>query len=183
MVTRDSETTINKRAILIALLLFFFYVPGFLYAQDANNFYPTEERLFHIERSKNKNLVCYDVNLVDGKLDAKNPLNIYWVNREETPGETKPLNAMQKRLAYGYKVISRNEDSLEITLSAYSGKVLTVHKLGGKYVCTLDINNQQAILNSLYVKAKESNSLSVEYVELRGLNLDTKESISERVEK
>lgn len=53
--------------------------------------YPTAERLFHIARSLNKNLVCYDVNLENGKLNTKSPLNIYWVNREERVGETNDL--------------------------------------------------------------------------------------------
>lgn len=51
--------------------------------------YPTVGRLFHIARSVNKNLVCYDVNLRDGKLDTHDPLNVYWVNREKHPG--KPM--------------------------------------------------------------------------------------------
>lgn len=181
MINRIKFLKSNKRAIVVALLLFCTIVPGVLYAQD--NTYPTEYRLFHIERSKNKNLVCYDVNLTDGKLNTKDPLNIYWVDREEKPGETKKLNAMQKRLAYGYKLISQGDDSCEITLSAYSGKVLTIQKIEGKYVCTLMMNNQAAILQSLYVKAKESNSLSVEYVELKGLSIDTKQPVTERVEK
>ena len=46
------------------------------------NTYPTAERLFHIARSANRNLVCYDVNLVHGRVDAKSPIKVYWVNRE-----------------------------------------------------------------------------------------------------
>lgn len=160
--------------LLICLLL-----PAGAFSQE--NTYPTKERLFHIERSKNKNMVCYDVNLVDGRPDEKEPLNVYWINREEAPGEKKGLSGIQKRMAYGYKQISRDDNACQITLQAYPGRVLTLRLLDGKYVCTLEINGKQAILNRLYVKAKENNSLKVEYVELTGTSLDTQSPVSERV--
>ncbi|MDH6533880.1 DUF4833 domain-containing protein [Parabacteroides sp. 52] len=160
--------------------LFFFCLSfSFLYAQE--NTYPTAERLFHIERSKNKNLVCYDVNIVEGRLESKNPLYIYWVNREEKPGEKKALSMIQKKLAYGYKLLKQGEEHCEITLSAYPDRSMTIQKINQKYVCLIPINGQPAILHSLYVKSKESNSLSVEYVELYGTSLQTQQPVSERV--
>lgn len=170
---------IDKRGFFYALFFSLMICPAYLYAQD--NTYPTKERLFHIERSKNKNLVCYDANIADGKLADKNPLTVYWVNREESPGESKPLTAIQKKLAYGYKVVSQNENTCEVSLSAYSGRNLTIKKQNNSYVCTIIINNEPAILQSLYVKAKEGNSLSVEYVELRGVSVKTQETVSERI--
>lgn len=56
-------------------------------SEPEENLYLTPQRLFHIARSINKNLVCYDANLVGGKLDTQKPLNVYWVNREEHMGE------------------------------------------------------------------------------------------------
>ena len=35
-------------------------------AETEGNLYLTPQRVFHISRSINHNLVCYDVNLVDG---------------------------------------------------------------------------------------------------------------------
>lgn len=151
-----------------------------VFAQGGDT-YPTAERLFHIERSKNKNLVCYDVRLVDGQPDAKELLNVYWINREETPGEKKGLSAIQKKLAYGYKQADKKENDRQITLQAYPDRVLTLQKHQGKYVCTLMINGRPAILDRLYVKAKESNSLKVEYVELFGTSLENGATVSERV--
>lgn len=171
---------IKRRAAYVALFLFVYLFPQVACAQQDDT-YPTETRLFHIERSKNRNLVCYDANLADGQLDTKKPLVIYWINREENMGQRKDLSAMQRKLAYGYKLISQGDDSAEVTLSAYSGRMLKIRKLGDKYVCTLMINEEPAILNSLYVKAKESNSLSVEYVELRGVSMRTGEPLVEQV--
>ena len=41
---------------------------------DPGSTYPTPDRLFHIARSLNRNLVCYDANQTNGKLDTKSPL-------------------------------------------------------------------------------------------------------------
>lgn len=150
-------------------------------AQD-NNLYPTEYRLFHIERSLNRNLVCYDINLTDGVPDKKNPIYVYWRNREKEPGKKSDLTAIQRKYAYGYKLISSSADSFEITLKPYDAKTLTVKKQGQKYICVATINNHPAILQSLYVKSQESNSLKVEYIELRGIQIDTGAPLTEKVE-
>lgn len=147
----------------------------------SGNVFAQENRLFHIERSKNRNQVCYDVNLTDGQLNTKDPITVYWVNREEKPGETNGLSAIEKRFAYGYKVISKGEDTCEVTLSAYSDRKLTIRKLNGKYVSIIQINNQPAILQKLYVQAKGRNSLSVEYVELTGIAVDSGTAVAEKV--
>ncbi|MDL2243987.1 DUF4833 domain-containing protein [Parabacteroides sp. OttesenSCG-928-J18] len=175
----------RKRNIRFALFRRLFPVwlccvlPLNLWAQEA--FYPTENRLFHIERSKNRNLVCYDAHLTEGKLDSKKPLDVYWIDREEAPGKRKGLTAIQRRMAYGYKLVASGEDSAQITLTAYSGRVLRIRKLNGKYVCVIQINNRPAILHSLYVQAKPKDSLSVEYVELRGKDMETGELLTEQV--
>jgi hypothetical protein len=173
--------TSKERVTKIAFLFFLFIVlPKNLSPKD--NIHLAKDKLFYIARSKNKNLVCYDANYSGGKLDIKNPLTIYWLNREDRPGETSNLNMIQKKLAYGYKLISQGDDSCEITLNAYPGRVLTICKQDAKYVCLITINKQTVILESLYVKANPNNSLIVEYVELQGISPNTKQPVSERVE-
>ncbi|MDL2255870.1 DUF4833 domain-containing protein [Parabacteroides sp. OttesenSCG-928-G06] len=169
----------QKIAFSLLFLCVIASMPLQIWAQD--NLYPTENRLFHIERSKNKNLVCYDANLKEGRLDTKKPLEIYWIDREDSPGKRKDLTAIQRRMAYGYKLISSGDDKAEITLTAYSGRTLTIQKKDKMYVCTMQINDRPAILQSLYVQAKPNNSLSVEYVELRGIDAETGAPLTERV--
>ena len=86
---------------------------------DPNSTYPTPDRLFHIARSLNRNLVCYDANQTNGKLDTKEPIKVYWLNREMEPGKTNGLSFIQKKMAYGYKVVSVAEHTCTITLTAY----------------------------------------------------------------
>lgn len=148
-----------------------------------DNTYPTNERLFYISRSLNRNLVCYDANLKDGKLDTHIPINAYWVNREEHPGETTALSYFQKKMAYGYKLLAEGDDCSEVSLTAYAGKTLKICLVDGKYVCTTTISGKAAILQSIYVKSSKSNPLSVEYVELRGISRDGGEPLTEKVSK
>ena len=100
---------------MILLLCALTIIPQIIHSQE--NTYPTPERLFYIARSLNKNLVCYDANIVNGKLKNKDPLNVYWVNREENPGKTNELSYIQRKMAYGYKLISQGDDTCEVTLS------------------------------------------------------------------
>lgn len=169
-----------KRLVCYILPLLF-TIPGLKAAGPEDNLYLTPQRLFHISRSVNRNLVCYDVNLVNGKLDTRKPLNVYWVNREERMGEKEGLSFFQRKMAYGYKVVSEGNNSSTVTLTAYSKRRLEVCRQGTRYVCRTTINGKPAILNYLYVKTDEHNPLSVDYVELHGRTTDTKENVTERI--
>lgn len=173
----------KKMKHILIILLSYCFIASASAANPDENTYPTAERLFHIARSMNKNLVCYDINLESGKLNSKSPLNVYWVNREERPGETNGLSYFQRKMAYGYKLVSAGDDSAEVTLSAYPAKVLTICRKDGQYICLATIDNQQAKLESLYVKTKSGNPLSVEYVELQGTATATGAKVIERIKK
>ncbi|WP_075964217.1 DUF4833 domain-containing protein [Parabacteroides massiliensis] len=150
---------------------------------DPGSTYPTPDRLFHIARSLNRNLVCYNANQTNGKLDTKEPINVYWLNREKEPGKTNGLSFIQKKMAYGYKVVSQTEQTCTITLTAYPERELTVCWEKDHFVCHIKINDRQAILQSLYVKASPNNPLHVEYVELQGITADTGVPVTERISK
>ena len=160
----------RKRWLLSIVIMLFPFVASFA-ADPEEGTYPTVGRLFHIARSVNKNLVCYDVNLRDGKLDTHDP------------GETNGLSYIQRKMAYGYKLISASDNACVCSLTAYPSRQLTITKRDSRYVCYITINNQQAILQSLYVKASSKNPLSVEYVELQGISVATNQPVTERVRK
>ena len=137
------------------------------------DFYLTAERLFHIARSVNRNLVCYDAHLTNnGQLVT-----------EERPGEKNGLNYFQRKMAYGYKVVDKGDDYSVVTLSAYPDRQLTIKKHDGRYICQVKINGQESILRELYVKVSPRNSMSVEYVELRGETLNNGTTVSERIQR
>ncbi len=140
---------------------------------------PTD-RLFQIDRSKNRNIVCYDVNLENGALNLDNPLEVYWIRHEEG-GMKKDLSFLQRKLAYGYKVVDKGQNEATVKLIAYDRQNLRICRLGSQWVALTTIKGQECILSAIYVKAKSTNSLSVEYVELRGKSVSRGTMISERI--
>ena len=107
--------------------LFLLCLLGLLWAFDLykDTTYPNEKRLFHIERSKNKNMVCYDLNMdLTGKPDEKQPLSVYWINREEHPGRRGELSYLQEKLAYGYTVDGKQNEAIIIGLNAVKNRKL-----------------------------------------------------------
>ncbi|MDR1054794.1 MAG: DUF4833 domain-containing protein [Prevotellaceae bacterium] len=163
----------------LIVLIFFLTFPFVLLAD--NNTFPTEQRLFYVERSKNKNIVCYDVKVSGNQLDKSSPVEVYWINREENFGKRKGLLSIQRRLAFGYKVLTKGEFSTGIALNACPDREMKIEQTEGKFQCLMDINKQKAILQKIYVKTKDSNSLKVEYIELTGRVLNSGELISEKI--
>ena len=146
-----------------------------------DNTYSTEKRLFHIERSKNKNIVCYDLNTdVTGIPDEKKPLEVYWINREEHPGRRGKLSFIQEKLAYGYTVKGKQNGIISIELNAAKNRRITIERYEEKYFCRIEINQQPSILQKIYVKTKTNNSLKVEYVDIEGFDLASGASVTER---
>ena len=165
--------------IVVFFIHFSCYSSGF--SLEESDTYSTEKRLFHIERSKNKNIVCYDLNTdATGVLDEKKPLSVYWVNREEYPGRYGELNFIQEKFAYGYTVMGKQNGIVTIELNAAKNRKITVEHNEQKYFCRIKINNQPSVLQKIYIKTKANNSLQVEYVDIQGLDLVTGAPVTER---
>ena len=137
-------------------------------------------RLFQIDRSKNSNIVCYDVNLENNSLDLNNPLDVYWIRHEEG-GVRKDLSFIQRKLAYGYKVVSKGKNEATVKLIAYNKQNLRICKRNSKWVALITIKGKECVLSTIYVKAKPTNSLSVEYVELRGKSIADGKMVSDKI--
>lgn len=142
---------------------------------------PATERLFHISRSANRNIVCYDVHLTNGQLDSKEPIHVYWHNNEDRPGMEDELTLIQRKMAYGYKVINATPNEAQVQLTAYKHRIITVCRLGKEWKCKVRINNTECQLTEIYVKAKPHNPLKVEYVELRGVSLTDGSTLIEQI--
>lgn len=140
-----------------------------------------EGRLFHIERSKNANIVAYDVRLNPrGTIDTSDPIDGYWVRLAEK-GQRKELGRVEKRLAYGWKATPQGEDKVKLVLTALPERPITVERGKHGYEAHLPILGVPSRLLKVYVKTKEGGMLpKVEYIELYGYRLDNGESVKER---
>ena len=111
------------RAFVFVLLL------GILNPFPQSIFAVSEEKashLFFIERSKNKNLVQYDIRLTENSdLPDPGPINVYWILEN---GRREELNPIEREYAYG---IVRQE-KLERTSSRSLWPVLKVWRSSSK---------------------------------------------------
>jgi hypothetical protein len=135
------------------------------------------DRLFRLTRNKNDNIVCYDVRHKDGKLDAKDPLSVYWVIPSKK-NKLEGLNFLERTKAYGINIERMfGQDSVDITVKA-GKKPIRVTVRGGRWVALAAVDSREMALDSIYVMADESGTMpTVQYVEVIGRNLTTGESL------
>jgi hypothetical protein len=138
--------------------------------------------LFFIERSKNKNVVQYDICLTKNNdpLDSS-PVTAYWILQD---GQREKLNRVEKEHAYG--IASQEEiakDKFRVRLVASKSREIIVEKIGGSFKAVLSIDGKESILEKVYVQAKEE--LLVEpkvlYIDLFGRAIDTNLPVRERI--
>lgn len=144
------------------VLLFLLMVNISVYAEIHPN------KLFHISKSSNRNIVCYEAILKGNALNITDPVHPFWINNEDKQGEETELNLIQKKLAYGYKAIKATATEAEITLKAYNKRSIKIRQQAGKWRAYILINGKESLLNEIYVKSKEGNSMIVEYIILKG---------------
>ncbi len=165
------------RKIILAVLL----LPAVTAFADQGE--PVPQRLFHIERNKNANIVVYDAMVLpDSNLAKKDPVDVYWLKLAEG-GHRKGLKRIEKRMAYGFKVKDRDGNRLTLDMKADIGRPIFVEATEGTYQAFVDINGQRVVLDKVYIFAIEKMPLpSVQYLELFGHHPETGEKAYEKFE-
>ena len=129
-----------------------------------------EGRLFQFERSTNKNYICYDVNLKNGKLDLKEPVHAYWIRAEEG-GEKKELSYLQFTFAFGYKVDSKKDNEVTIHLTPYKNRPIRICKRSGKWVALVTMEGLEMVVTKFFAQMK-GETLTCLYVDVTGVAND-----------
>jgi len=138
-----------------------------------------KEHIFKFERSTNTNYICYDINLKDGKLNQKEPLNAYWISSNET--EKNPLTFLDRKMAFGIKVVSSNENEARVHMTAYKALIIRICKHKGKWVGIVKLNGHELILSKMFAQMKQSIYPKCEYVDIYGTDIETGEARRERI--
>jgi hypothetical protein len=143
--------------------------------------------LFLIARSKNANVVLYDLMLEpSGAPRARDPLDVYW-RLDASGGGREELSGLERRLAYGYAVSTESASRVELRLRAAPARSLVLEQraVGGgpvDWAATLRIAGRAARLDRLYVAAAEGAVLPrVLHVDLFGRCLATGAALTERL--
>ena len=143
---------------------------------------PVRQHLFHIERSKNANIVQYDAQVgADGKLLKKEPVVGYWIRLAEQ-GQVQELNWVQKTFAFGFDVkLDNGRESAELQMKANVGREINVIRNGEDYRATVFIDGALSFFEKMYIDATRKGwSLTVHYVELYGEDVQTGEARYEK---
>ena len=138
--------------------------------------------LFVIERSKNKNLVQYDVRLAENRvLPDSRPVNAYWILEN---GGREELNSIEKKYAYGIvRQEKLAEDKLRVILAAFKNLEIIVERMNDSFKAVVFINGRESILQKIYIKSEEKSKglPKVLYIDLFGRTKKTGLPIKERI--
>lgn len=138
--------------------------------------------LFFIERSKNKNIVQYDIRTMeDGNLAGKAPVVAYWILEN---GEERELSVIQREFAYGIESQKKlGKDQYEVVLTALKKRKITVKKTDDGYKAFVMIDGRERILERVYVESRERliGLPKVLFIDLFGRDGQTNLPITERI--
>jgi len=140
--------------------------------------------LFRIERSKNANIVQYDVRLdADGNIDRANPIDVYWL-RLATNGERAEISAFE-RPAFGFSVTySTATGNFDLRLRAVDTKPITIKNTPAGIRAVIQINGEDAYLTRIFVNSRDGflGIPRVVYYIIYGLDPETLQEVSERID-
>jgi hypothetical protein len=137
--------------------------------------------LFVIERSINGNVVHYDAQLKDGKLDPQQPVVAYWVMSES--GRRQELNLLERLKAYGFSIFpDKQPEVFRMTLVSDKKKEIRVIHAGSEVRAEAQIGHCSAYLRKIFIASKKSLIISLpEYAEMIGSDIQTGAECRERV--
>ena len=102
---------------------------------------------FYIGKSSNKNVAIYSYVIADTEsqtIDIFNPLECYWIMREQTGNPREELTYIEKTMAYGFDIAPEadgfsNDSTIEIKVKALPNDSIRIQKIDGKYQSIISI--------------------------------------------
>ena len=164
------KALIGIKPILTLFLVSCFFL-SFNSADERVSF-PGEYTLFKIDRSRDPDLVIYDVNLNDqGMLDQSMPITVYWQKKSKS-GQKESLTGIQKKFGYGLKFHTVSEHMADFQFVSYFNRMFELRKskVGQYRVFTLS-EGKRVEVTSMYIHFGDDSFWfpDVSRVELYGL--------------
>jgi len=162
---------------LAAVIVACFYTLSFAMEEGT-----TTSPLFTVERSKNANVVRYDIRLTsEGTPDPERPIIAYWIRLAED-GRKRPLKWIERQFAYGFDArYDSQKDVISMEMVADTGRSIRVSPHEGRYRAETRIDGRSAFISKIYVKSTETAFLPrVDYIDFYGTDVETGEPRYER---
>jgi hypothetical protein len=167
----------RSRAIVLLLVILSLF-PQSIFAVSGEKV----SHLFFIERSKNKNLVQYDIRLTENShLPDLRPVNVYWILEN---GRHEELNPIEKEFAYGIvRQEKLDENKFKVILAGLKGLEIIVERMNDSFKATVSINGRESILEKIYIKSEDKSTglPKILYIDLFGRTKGTGLPIEERI--
>jgi hypothetical protein len=170
-----------KSFVIILLLVILSLFPQSIIAASGDKV----SHLFFIERSKNKNLVQYDIRLRENSdlphLTDLSPVNVYWILEN---GRQEQLNPIEREYAYGIVRQERlDQNKFKVILAGLKGLEIIVERMNDSFKAMVSINGMESILEKIYIKSEDklTGLPKVLYIDLFGRTKQTGLPIRERI--
>lgn len=142
------------------------------------------KQLFYLQRTANTNTIICELNYKkNGELDEADPVHVFWIRYPEG-GMKKELSYIQRVFAYGIKSQMLGKDSYKLHFVSYKKRPLYLMRSAkdNQYRVYATINNQQAILNRIFIKVDGGTfwSPNVVYMEMKGVDEQTGKETMQR---
>lgn len=168
---------LTRRKLVFSLL----FLAGTLLAGESAEI--PNQKLFSILRSINDNELVYEARMTPTGFDEKDPIHVYWIMNTKK-GAIEPLTSFERRRAYGVVISSVSNDKVIFTVKAVPKRSVTVSKEKGAVIPTILINEEEAVLENIFIKTKPGGPLpAVEYVEIKGKSKATGTPAVEKISK
>lgn len=140
--------------------------------------------LFKIDRSRDPDIVVYDVRLdSQGKLDTSSPISVYW-KKFTRDSIFEPLSGIQKKFGYGIKFQNINEHSADFKFVSSLDRKFELRKSGNNHykVYTYSEGNKVEV-KSLFIHFKDDSFWfpEISRIELVGLDTEKGSMVSESI--
>jgi hypothetical protein len=109
--------------------------------------------LFFIGRSRDENIIKYDINLTaGGKIIKEKPLKIYWVKYTDQ-NKVEELSFIQNKFAYGLDYLSVSENEVKFQFVSYDKMTFTIKKNAhGNFRVTTLLHNISVEVKRIHIQ-------------------------------
>lgn len=109
--------------------------------------------LFHIGRSRDKNIIKYDINIrSNGTINALDPVKIYWIKYTDK-NRIEGLSYIQNKLAYGIDFVSIQANEVKFKFVSYGKRTFTIKKNNkGKYRVFSEYKSKQVEVSDIFIQ-------------------------------
>jgi phosphatidylglycerophosphate synthase len=145
----------------------------------------TANSLFYLQRTPNINTIICELNEKNGKPDPDEPVHVLWIRYTEQH-QRQELSFIQRHFAYGLKSKSLGNDKYELHFVSYKKVALYLMKspIDNQHHVYATITGHQAILSRVFLKINPGGTFwspNVEYLELKGNDIETGKELTQRI--